>query len=66
MFLPFFDQLRAHKVPVSMREFLAFLDGMAAGMGQAGFDIGEAEEPVMEEAVAEAAPAEAPAETPAA
>ena len=34
----------------------AALDGMAAGMGQAGFDIGEAEEPVMEEAVAEEAP----------
>jgi uncharacterized protein with von Willebrand factor type A (vWA) domain len=32
MFLPFFDQLRRHKVPVSMREFLAFLDGMAAGI----------------------------------
>ncbi|SFD77762.1 hypothetical protein SAMN04488523_102364 [Sulfitobacter brevis] len=32
MFLPFFQQLRAHKVPVSMREFLAFLDGMAAGI----------------------------------
>ncbi|MFV8557415.1 vWA domain-containing protein [Sulfitobacter sp. SBS6] len=32
MFLPFFDQLRQHKVPVSMREFLAFLDGMAAGL----------------------------------
>jgi uncharacterized protein with von Willebrand factor type A (vWA) domain len=32
MFLPFFEQLRAHKVPVSMREFLAFLDGMAAGI----------------------------------
>ena len=32
MFLPFFDQLRRHKVPVSMREFLAFLDGMAAGL----------------------------------
>jgi len=32
MFLPFFDQLRAHKVPVSMREFLAFLDGMSAGL----------------------------------
>jgi uncharacterized protein with von Willebrand factor type A (vWA) domain len=29
MFLPFFEQLRAHKVPVSMREFL---DGMAAGI----------------------------------
>jgi small subunit ribosomal protein S2 len=43
----------------------AALDGMAAGMGQAGFDIGEAEEPVMEEAVAEEAPAEAAAEAPA-
>ena len=32
MFLPFFEQLRAHKVPVSMREFLAFLDGMSAGL----------------------------------
>ncbi|MBW4962867.1 VWA domain-containing protein [Sulfitobacter sp. CW3] len=32
MFLPFFDELRRHKVPVSMREFLAFLDGMAAGL----------------------------------
>ena len=40
----------------------AALDGMAAGMGQAGFDIGEAEEPVMEEAVAAEAPAEAAAE----
>ena len=43
----------------------AALDGMAAGMGQAGFDMGEAEEPIMEEAVAEEAPAEAAAETPA-
>ncbi|MGJ8597969.1 vWA domain-containing protein [Sulfitobacter sp.] len=32
MFLPFFEHLRAHKVPVSMREFLAFLDGMSAGI----------------------------------
>jgi hypothetical protein len=32
VFLPFFEQLRAHKVPVSMREFLAFLDGMSAGL----------------------------------
>ena len=39
----------------------AALDGMAAGMGQAGFDMGEAEEPIMEEAVAEEAPADAPA-----
>lgn len=42
------------------------LDGMAAQMGESGFDLGEAEEPIMEEAVAET-PAEAPAaETPAA
>ena len=33
MFLPFFDQLRRHKVPVSMREFLAFLDGMSCRSG---------------------------------
>jgi uncharacterized protein len=32
MFLPFFEHLRAHKIPVSMQEFLAFLDGMAAGL----------------------------------
>ncbi len=32
MFLPFFEHLRAHKVPVSMREFLAFLDCMSAGL----------------------------------
>ncbi|MEL6644630.1 MAG: VWA domain-containing protein [Pseudomonadota bacterium] len=32
MFLPFFEQLRAHKVPVSLREYLSFLDGMAAGL----------------------------------
>ena len=32
MFLPFFDQLRAHKVPVSLREYLAFLEAMAAGL----------------------------------
>jgi uncharacterized protein with von Willebrand factor type A (vWA) domain len=32
MFLPFFEHLRAHNVPVSMREFLAFLDGMSAGL----------------------------------
>ncbi len=32
MFLPFFDQLRAHRVPVSLREYLGFLDGMAAGL----------------------------------
>lgn len=32
MFLPFFEQLRSHKVPVSLREYLSFLDGMAAGL----------------------------------
>ncbi|MEM0945767.1 MAG: VWA domain-containing protein [Pseudomonadota bacterium] len=32
MFIPFFDTLRAHRIPVSLREYLAFLDGMAAGL----------------------------------
>ncbi len=32
MFLRFFDNLRTHGVPVSIREFLAFLDGMRAGL----------------------------------
>lgn len=32
MFLPFFDNLRAAKVPVSLREYLSFLDGMKAGL----------------------------------
>ncbi len=32
MFLPFFDTLRRHAVPVSLREYLAFLDGMRAGL----------------------------------
>ena len=32
MFLPFFDALRAHKVPVSLREYLAFLEAMSAGL----------------------------------
>jgi len=32
MFLPFFDQLRRHRVPVSLREFLAFLEGLHAGL----------------------------------
>ena len=32
MFLPFFDTLRRTGVPVTLREFLAFLDGMAAGL----------------------------------
>ena len=29
MFLPFFDQLRAHRVPVSLREYLSFLDALS-------------------------------------
>ena len=32
MFLPFFAELRAAGVPVSIREFLAFLEGVAAGI----------------------------------
>ncbi|PRY21494.1 hypothetical protein CLV78_109107 [Aliiruegeria haliotis] len=32
MFLPFFDALRAAGVPVSLREYLAFLEGMSAGL----------------------------------
>ncbi len=32
MFLPFFDALRTHNVPVSLREYLAFLEGMQAGL----------------------------------
>ena len=32
MFLRFFETLRAAGVPVSMREHLAFLDGLAAGL----------------------------------
>ncbi|MCF7700452.1 vWA domain-containing protein [Loktanella sp. M215] len=32
MFLRFFDTLRQHGVPVSIREFLAFLEGMRAGL----------------------------------
>ena len=37
MFLPFFDNLRGAGVPVSLREFLAFLEGMKAGL--ATYDI---------------------------
>ncbi|MEM9247079.1 MAG: VWA domain-containing protein [Pseudomonadota bacterium] len=37
MFLPFFDALRRGGVPVSLREYLSFLDGMAAGL--ATYDI---------------------------
>ena len=32
MFLPFFARLRAEGVPVSIREYLTFLEGMAAGL----------------------------------
>ncbi|KJZ20289.1 vWA domain-containing protein [Loktanella sp. S4079] len=32
MFLPFFDNLRKQGVPVSLREFLSFLEGMKAGL----------------------------------
>lgn len=32
MFLPFFDALRRVGVPVSLREYLAFLEGMSAGL----------------------------------
>ena len=32
MFLPFFENLRRHGVPVSVREWLAFLEGLAAGL----------------------------------
>lgn len=32
MFLPFFDKLRHAGVPVSLREYLAFLEGMQAGL----------------------------------
>ncbi|MFY0690900.1 MAG: VWA domain-containing protein [Paracoccaceae bacterium] len=32
MFLPFFDNLRSARVPVSLREYLAFLEGMQAGL----------------------------------
>ncbi len=32
MFLNFFQSLRDHAVPVSLREFLAFLDGVRAGL----------------------------------
>ncbi|MAQ82869.1 MAG: VWA domain-containing protein [Maritimibacter sp.] len=32
MFLPFFDRLRSVGVPVSLREYLAFLEGMQAGL----------------------------------
>jgi len=32
MFLPFYESLRKHGVPVSLREFLTFLEGMKVGL----------------------------------
>ncbi|WP_137701980.1 vWA domain-containing protein [Marimonas lutisalis] len=32
MFLPFFENLRKHAIPVSLREYLTFLEGMTAGL----------------------------------
>ncbi|QCO57077.1 VWA domain-containing protein (plasmid) [Pseudorhodobacter turbinis] len=32
MFLPFFETLRKHGVPVSLREYLSFLEGVVAGL----------------------------------
>jgi len=32
MFVPFFEALRAERVPVTLREYLAFLEGMAKGL----------------------------------
>ena len=32
MFLPFFEALRRHAVPVSLREYLTFLEGVKAGL----------------------------------
>ncbi|WP_288928813.1 VWA domain-containing protein [uncultured Maritimibacter sp.] len=32
MFIPFFETLRNNKVPVSLREYLTFLEGMRAGL----------------------------------
>jgi uncharacterized protein with von Willebrand factor type A (vWA) domain len=32
VFIPFFETLRANKVPVSLREYLTFLEGMKAGL----------------------------------
>ncbi len=38
MFLPFFDNLRTAGVPVSIREFLAFLEGLQAGLAMYDID----------------------------
>ena len=32
MFISFFENLRAEKIPVSLREFLAFLESLSAGL----------------------------------
>ena len=32
MFLPFFENLRKATIPVSLREYLTFLEGMKAGL----------------------------------
>ena len=32
MFLPFFDNLRRARVPVSLREYLSFLEAVGAGL----------------------------------
>ena len=32
MFIPFFEELRKARVPVSLREFLTFLEGMKSGL----------------------------------
>jgi len=32
MFLPFFDALRRARIPVSLREYLAFIEGVSAGL----------------------------------
>lgn len=34
MFRPFLDSLRQHAVPVSLREYLSFLEALKAGLGQ--------------------------------
>ncbi|MCC5986895.1 MAG: VWA domain-containing protein [Pararhodobacter sp.] len=34
MFQPFFDSLRQHAVPVSLREYLGFLEALQAGLGR--------------------------------
>mgnify|MGYP000135554606 FL=1 len=39
MFLPFFQTLRSAHVPVSLREYLAFLEAMSVGLAR--YDIEE-------------------------